>query len=227
MGGGAQAPAAPRVKAPPIADHCTCRGETNTWAATGRSVSRTVAQAADNKGAVVGLSFRCFHIVVCSAFLALRLAFEQDPVTSFKHHKENTNSTKAAASRCCERAGYPGFRSHSDIWWHEKQCAMAATCAYNFSKIGDIGQLSAEGGDSNRLWTWLCSRRVRAELRVTNVAHAVSGCFFHRLFVLVCTDVCACRCMCLSFKLGVSSVDHGHGPCDIYLVAATGCRQAC
>ena len=56
-----------------------CRCEPNTWAATGRSASRTVAQAADNKVAVVGLSLRYFHIVVCSAFLALRLAFGQDP----------------------------------------------------------------------------------------------------------------------------------------------------
>ena len=42
----AQAPAAPRVKAPPIAD-CTCRGEANTWAATGRSISRTLAFGKD------------------------------------------------------------------------------------------------------------------------------------------------------------------------------------
>ena len=70
--------------------------------------------------------------------------------------------------------------------------AKKAVCngGYDFSKIGDIGQLSAEGGDSDRLWIWLSSHRVRAELRVTNVAHAVSGCFFHRLFVQVCTDVC-------------------------------------
>ena len=31
------------------------------------------------KQAVVGLSLRYFHIVVCSAFLALRLAFGRDP----------------------------------------------------------------------------------------------------------------------------------------------------
>ena len=47
-------------------------------------------------------------------------------ISSFEHPKENTSFTKAAASRCCERAGYPGFRSHSDIWWRNKQCAMAA-----------------------------------------------------------------------------------------------------
>ena len=89
--------------------------------------------------------------------------------------------------------------------------AKQAVCngGYDFSKKGDIDQLISEGGDSDRLWAWLCSSRARAELRVTSVAHAVSGCFFYRLFVLVCTDVRACRCAYLSFKLGViMAMDH-------------------
>ena len=41
-------------------------------------------------------------------------------ISSFEHPKENTSFTKPAASRCCERARYPGFRSHSDISWRLK-----------------------------------------------------------------------------------------------------------